>query len=220
MCDDRERLIGYVYDECDPQERGAVEAHLASCATCRTEIAGLRSVRQDLLAWDVPEHGSVWRPFVPVRVAPSWRDLPAWGLAAAACVLLAAGAVGGIATHALLPHESAPMVAATPPQALPAAVSAGLSDAEVTALERRLFERLRAEVNATVRSVSMSAPAAPRQAARQDDVTDDQFEWYRAINADLQRLNNRTVSLEQKNNLILTSIEMASQDGLRPVIGR
>ena len=30
MCDDRERLIGYVYEECDPAERREIEAHVAS----------------------------------------------------------------------------------------------------------------------------------------------------------------------------------------------
>ena len=54
MCENRERLIGYVYDECDPAERAEIEAHLESCHTCRREIRGLKGVRQDLLAWDVP----------------------------------------------------------------------------------------------------------------------------------------------------------------------
>ena len=67
MCDDRERLIGYVYDECDGRERREIEAHLETCHTCRREITGLREVRQDLLAWDVPDTPSVWRPFAPQR---------------------------------------------------------------------------------------------------------------------------------------------------------
>ena len=54
MCDERERLIGYVYDECEAAERRAVESHLEECVDCRQEIAALRSVRQDLLAWAVP----------------------------------------------------------------------------------------------------------------------------------------------------------------------
>src|SRR5207244_3539312 len=62
MCDERERLIGYVYDECDAGEKRLVEAHLQTCETCREEIGGLRRVRTDLLAWDVPDHGSAWTP--------------------------------------------------------------------------------------------------------------------------------------------------------------
>src|SRR5262245_17460959 len=99
MCDDRERLIGYVYEESDPAERRAIEDHLASCETCRTEIDGLRAVRSDLLAWDVPEYESVWRPFVQPRVAPSWRDIPAWAMAAAASLMLVSGLAGGAVTE-------------------------------------------------------------------------------------------------------------------------
>ena len=37
MCDDRERLIGYLYDECDAVERRTIDAHLQECADCRAE---------------------------------------------------------------------------------------------------------------------------------------------------------------------------------------
>ena len=69
MCDDRERLIGYVYDECEADERQRNEQHLAGCLSCRQEIAGLRAVREDLLAWDVPSHASIWRPVTTERVS-------------------------------------------------------------------------------------------------------------------------------------------------------
>ena len=62
MCEDRERLIGYVFDECDPVERRTIDAHLAECLGCRDEVRALRGTRQDLLAWDVPEPGPLWRP--------------------------------------------------------------------------------------------------------------------------------------------------------------
>jgi anti-sigma factor RsiW len=103
MCTERNQLIDYVYDECDASERRRVEAHLETCESCRDELAGLRAVRQDLLAWGVPEHGSVWRPFAPPRLVPSWRDVPAWALAAAAGVMFLIGAAGGAATRALVP---------------------------------------------------------------------------------------------------------------------
>ena len=51
MCDERERLIDYLYEEGDLRDRAEVQAHLADCATCREEIAELRAVRQDLMAW-------------------------------------------------------------------------------------------------------------------------------------------------------------------------
>jgi len=92
MCDERERLIGYLYEECDAEERRQVETHLESCPTCRAEIGGLQSVRTDLLAWNVPEHSPVWRP-MPAGVAPPvvwWRQTPGWALAAAATGVLLA----------------------------------------------------------------------------------------------------------------------------------
>ena len=128
MCDDRERLIGYVYDECDRHERQEIEAHLETCHVCRREITGLRDVRQDLLAWDVPEMPSVWRPFAPQRAPITWRDVPTWMLAAAASLVLLAGAAGGVATHALLPHVTTAAAATPAPPALIAATGAPQRD--------------------------------------------------------------------------------------------
>src|SRR5579872_3910663 len=104
MCPQREQLIAYLYDDCPAPERRQTEAHLDGCEACRLEIAGLRQVRQDLLAWDVPDHGSVWQPFAQPRVLPFWRQAPVWTMAAAASLLLLAGAAGGAVTYALLPH--------------------------------------------------------------------------------------------------------------------
>ena len=84
MCNERERLIGYLYDECDSSERAAVQQHLETCAECRDEIASLRSVREDVAVWEVPEHGSVWQPFAPAQPPRWWHHMPQWALAAAA----------------------------------------------------------------------------------------------------------------------------------------
>jgi len=140
MCDERERLIGYVYDECGEQERHDIEAHLEECRVCRSEIGGLRRVRQDLLAWDVPEYESVWRPFAPQKVTPSWREMPAWAMAAAAAAVFAVGAGGGFVTHAFVPHEPVPQVALAP---------AGMSQvtaADLAAFEERMMGAVRREV--------------------------------------------------------------------------
>ena len=138
MCEERERLIGYVYDECDQTERHAIEAHLQSCPICRAEIGGLRKVRQDLLAWDVPQQPPVWRPAVPVpaRVSP-WSAIPAWAMTAAAGLLLMVGAAGGAVTYALLPARTVEVAAA--PVASPARASAPSADAaRIATLEQRL----------------------------------------------------------------------------------
>ena len=104
MCENRERLIGYVYDECDPAERREIEAHLESCHTCRRRDSRTRSVRQDLLAWDVPASDPIWRPMAPARQESSWRAGTDVGLAAAACATFMVGAAGGAATYALMPQ--------------------------------------------------------------------------------------------------------------------
>lgn len=136
MCDERERLIGYLYEEGDAEERRQVETHLESCSTCRAEIGALRSVRTDLLAWAVPEHSPIWRP-MPEAVAPPvvwWRQTPGWALAAAAAVVLAAGIAGGAAMRLMSP----------PP--VPAQV-AGVTADELTAAQQQIVSMLRAELD-------------------------------------------------------------------------
>ena len=110
MCNaDKTDLVSYLYDDLDRAARERVERHLRGCADCSEELAGLRSVRTDLLTWTPPEpefafriiaeprapqagdypRGTVLRPDVP-----SWRAWlkPASGLAAAAVLVLAAAA--------------------------------------------------------------------------------------------------------------------------------
>ena len=148
MCDDREKLIAYLYDEVDASDRRLMDAHLASCAECRDELKSLRSVRQDLLAWDVPEHGSVWKPFATPVVAPWWRQVPAWGLAAAATLMFGIGMAGGFAARALMPAPVA--MAAAPQPVAPIAAPAATAD-DVQQLRERL---------ASIEKVALSPPAA------------------------------------------------------------
>jgi hypothetical protein len=165
MCDERERLIGYVYEECDAEDRRAIDRHLASCEDCQDEIAGLRRARQDLLAWDVPAHDSVWRPFAPAQTTPWWRQVPAWAMAAAAGVMFAFGVAGGAVAHAFLGE---------PPATMPVEIAADARDnrtdrvvrtrlvspADLSASEQRILTRLRddlARVDRRVRLVSGQA---------------------------------------------------------------
>ncbi len=160
MCDDRERLIGYVYDECDVRERREIEQHLESCHTCRREITGLRDVRQDLLAWNVPDMPSVWRPFAPQRTPVTWRDVPGWMLAAAASLVFVAGAAGGVATHTLLPHAtvvaapSAPPLIATATSGRVGLDSVNVSTLPVSAAELRDIEARLIAMESRLRRVS------------------------------------------------------------------
>ena len=69
-----DRLSEYVDGELEPAERAALEAHVAGCAECRTDLAGLRTVvsrAQSLV--DRPPSGNLW-PGVAARLtAPERR---------------------------------------------------------------------------------------------------------------------------------------------------
>lgn len=148
MCDDREKLIAYLYDEASASERRLVDAHLVECGDCREELRGLRSVRQDLLSWDVPEHGSVWKPFVTPSAPVWWKQVPAWGLAAAATLVFGIGLAGGFAARAL---SAAPLVAQAQPAAAPtpAAQNIAATPEQVRALEARLASLERTSADAS-----------------------------------------------------------------------
>jgi hypothetical protein len=202
MCDERERLIGFVYDECEPAERREVERHLEGCVTCRREISGLRGTRQDLLAWDVPNHESVWRPFVPPPVIPSWRQIPMWTLAAAASVMFAVGAAGGVATHVVLSRGVAgPMQArlTPPPPAGPQdqVESARAGATELAALEDRIYARLR-QTEARMQSMSSHVTGrALSQAVSTGPSTADllqELRYLRELQAAQTSLNFRLVN--------------------------
>jgi len=96
MCDRKEQLIGFLYRELDQSEAHEFEQHLLTCAECRMELGDLRSTRGQIAAWTPPEpdlgfhiiRGAA-RPAPPARV---FRISPAWGLAAAAMLVIAIGA--------------------------------------------------------------------------------------------------------------------------------
>jgi len=106
MCEEKEQLVGYLYDDLSDADRAAFEAHLRGCADCRGELKALRGVRADLAQWAPPEPDFGFRVVRGGRdaaatdmrtIAPpvqSWRAwwTPAAGLAAAAVLVLAAAA--------------------------------------------------------------------------------------------------------------------------------
>ncbi len=145
MCDKRERLMDYLYDEAAPADRREVEEHLESCRDCKDEMRAFRRVREDLLAWDVPAYESVWTPFAPTPAAPWYQQVPAWAMTAAAGLMLLLGTAGGFAAQALVPGAAAPEAAAvavaTPVepvvQAVLPATLVGLDESEVRLLIQR-----------------------------------------------------------------------------------
>ena len=90
-CDDKERLVSYLFDESGDVDRAAVEAHLATCGACSDEVAALGAVRRDLVQWQPPEAELGFRivreqaparersavsisPTPTLRAAPAWAD--------------------------------------------------------------------------------------------------------------------------------------------------
>ena len=158
MCDQRERLMDYLYEEATPADRRVVEAHLEACGDCREEIRAFRRVREDLLAWEVPNAESVWTPFAPQPVMPWHRQIPAWAMAAAAGVMIMFGSAGGFAAATLFTGASAASTAqgvvapleqvarvepaAVRPASMP--MPAGLTNDEIVRLVRREAARLAA----------------------------------------------------------------------------
>lgn len=98
MCDmcDTELLLAYLYDELPATDRQTFDRHLATCANCREEVTDLRGTRTHLTSWAPPEPDlgfQVVRRPTPIA-SPSrwWRVSPAWGLAAAALLVVAVSA--------------------------------------------------------------------------------------------------------------------------------
>ncbi|MCM2254376.1 MAG: zf-HC2 domain-containing protein [Vicinamibacteria bacterium] len=82
----REDLIDVLYGEAGTDARLRAQAHLAACPACRDEHEALRRVRAELPAWKLPE----------VQAQPRRLGMPPVaraGLALAACLLLALGAI-------------------------------------------------------------------------------------------------------------------------------
>ena len=177
-CDDKQRLIGYLYGELDDAERANIDAHLATCAACAAEVGDLRAVRVDLAAWQPPDAELGFRIVrEPEAAAPErrWWQVPAWApLAAAAGLLLALAASveveygnGAVVIRSGW-MKSAPVSAvadarATAPAARPVSATqarAGMSEADVRAALASLESRLRAEMaNVRTTSAPVSAPA-------------------------------------------------------------
>lgn len=97
----RNLLVLYLEEELSPDERVPIQAHLAECALCREEVAGLESVRSALAdpGLFLPQNDS--SEFLPRSLAAraqelsrpkSWRRFAprsfAWGLSLAASLVL------------------------------------------------------------------------------------------------------------------------------------
>lgn len=99
-CDDKATLVSYLYDELDPATRQAVDTHLAQCAECAAEVTALGQVRSELGLWSAPDADldftivkkSDLASSNVLRPARWWNTVPVWAQAAAAVLVIAAGA--------------------------------------------------------------------------------------------------------------------------------
>jgi hypothetical protein len=94
MCDSKELLVSFLYDELDPSAKRSFANHLITCVECRDELAELGVTRGQIALWAPPESDLGFRIVRGAAAPPPrhFRIAPAWGLAAAAILVLAAGA--------------------------------------------------------------------------------------------------------------------------------
>jgi len=177
QCGDNAALVSYLYDECAPAERAAIDAHIALCAACAAEIAALGSARLQLASWTPPDadlgfaivraeaagsRPQSWaRPEASdspeargLRPGAWWRQpFPAWAQAVAACLIFGVGLSLGVLRGTTSTPSSARTVAGATVD-VPAAVTA----TDLAALERRLRDEM-----ATLRATPVSATSAMPQ---------------------------------------------------------
>lgn len=175
MCD-KELLVGYLYDELPPAERSKFEAHLFACPECREEVAALRATRAHLAQWAPPEPDlgfQIVRSGRGAVAAPRIRFSPAWGLAAAAVLLLAvASAIANLDVNIGRDGLSVrtgwsrtpPPVVATAPQA-PSAVPVNTMSDDAWRAELRRVETRLGQIETAAAAREKSAPRTVSVAA-------------------------------------------------------
>jgi anti-sigma factor RsiW len=170
-CEDKDALVGYLYDELTEEAREQLDRHLRHCDACASEVSALQAVRRDLAGWDPPEadlgfqlvsHGAR-----PARTV--WHEVPAWARVAAAVFLLGVGLAvanvqvrydeGGwlVSTGWMTPPAAAVSLQAPVESAQAADVPEEAWRAELAMLERRL----RDEMAARPVTVATERPSAP-----------------------------------------------------------
>lgn len=175
-CGDNTALVAYLYDEGEPGERAAIDAHIALCAACAAEVAALQSARLQLTAWAPPDADLGFAVVRPEEKGPraqgssealvspgprglrsgAWfrQPMPAWAQAAAACLIFGVGLSLGIlrGTTPAAPAEQAAATAATSP-----ASATSVTANDLAALEQRLRAEV-AELRATPALMSAAVP--------------------------------------------------------------
>jgi hypothetical protein len=163
-CDEKERLVAYLYGETGDRERALIEAHLATCPPCADEVEGLRAVREDLATWQSPASELGFRIVREPAAAETrrWWQVPVWvptAMAAGLVLAMAAAAAnirieygpGVVTIRSGAPVQTAQAQPAAAPAARQAQAPAGIQPAQFEAALGALEQRLRSEM-ATIRS--------------------------------------------------------------------
>ena len=172
QCGDNAALVSYLYDECDPAERAAIDAHIQLCAACAAEIAALGSARLQLASWTPPDadlgfaivrpQASAPRPQTVssgawgLRPGPWLRPMPVWAQAVAACLIFGVGLSLGVLRGTTSTQSSPARTFAAATVDAPA----GVTTADLAALERRLRDEM-----AALRATPVRTTAAVPQSA-------------------------------------------------------
>ena len=168
MCENKELLVAFLYDEIDASDRRTFERHLASCAECRDELAELGHTRAQISSWTPPD-GDLGFQIIRKSETPSrWRFgfSPAWGLAAAAVLLLALGA--GIANLDIRYGTDGLVVRTGWNHAADASTAANVTPVDWKTQADQLDQRLRG----LERAVAAHPPSSSIQNASANDMTD------------------------------------------------
>jgi hypothetical protein len=190
LCDDKQRLIAYLYGEADAADAQTMSAHLETCEACAREAASMRRVRGHLASWTPPDLELGFQ--IVARQAPRRRpfwQMPAWGLAAAASIAL-------VATLALARLEvrvdrdsvivrSGWFGAGEAPQVQTAGAPVA-ADPEWRRDLARVEERLRHE---------LAAPASVRETAPSAPPDNDVLRRVRALIADSEKRQQEELAL-------------------------
>ena len=170
MCN-KEQLVAYLYDELSAAERAAFDVHLKTCADCRDEVGALRDTRAHLRTWSPPQ------PEFTFHIAPGPRPVtvvpkrlafvPRWAMAAAASLLVLAGAAAianvelrygpeGVVVRTGWGRPSVPAPAEPLTSQQPKAVAGAVSSEElreaVRVIDQRLAELERARTPQTMKA--------------------------------------------------------------------
>lgn len=185
-CGDAGALVAYVYDECEPEVRATIAAHLEHCVSCSSEIEGLGWTRRQLGAWTPPVATLGFQ--IPVSALgqrlPWWRaPLPAWAQVAAAVLLFGAGLSIGVARG---PGDTSPVASSQP--AVPPVVDT-VSHEDLSQVEQRL--------KAEMAQLRTAAPAVTPASSRDEAIM-------RKVQALVEQSEER-----QRREFTIRSVELA-----------